>query len=200
MNEVSAYDALIEEQLATAIGKKVYMVIINGLGGTGKSTFIKMCKDYAGINHPDMLVEELSLVDYVKRVASMCGWEGKKDQKDRIFLSDLKKAFEKWNNMPIKYVFYSVSRALSWDQYSTYMVFINSREPNDIKKLLKNAQKMGYHSTVLLMTNKNVENNEVPELVEGINSIEYDVTINNDGNLEALKTKAGKFVEFLLKK
>ena len=102
--------------------------------------------------------------------------------------------------MPIKYVFYSVSRALSWDQYSTYVVFINSREPNDIKKLLKNAQKMGYHSTVLLMTNKNVENNEVPELVEGINSVEYDVTINNDGNLEALKTKAGKFINFLIEK
>lgn len=178
--------------------KKVYIVIINGLGGTGKSTFIQMCKTYAALNYKNVVVEELSLVDYIKRIASMCGWTGSKEQKDRVFLSDLKKAFEKWNNAPIKDVFYSISRVISWDSYSTCVVFINSREPNDIKKLLENAKKMGYHSTTLLMTNKNKESNEVPELIEGINNIEYDVVIENNGDLEELKGKAEKFVKDII--
>ena len=59
----------------------IKFVIINGLGGCGKSTFIKLCKDYC--EDPDTYgiswkVEELSTVDFVKEVARLCGWKDTK--------------------------------------------------------------------------------------------------------------------------
>ena len=41
------------------------------------------------------MVSELSTVDFVKEVARICGWKGKKDKKDREFLHDLKEAHGK---------------------------------------------------------------------------------------------------------
>ena len=64
----------------------VRFVIINGLGGCGKSTFIELCQEYC--DNPDNLkahnwmVSELSTVDFVKEVARICGWKGKKDKKE----------------------------------------------------------------------------------------------------------------------
>ena len=61
------------------------VVIINGIGGSGKDTFVVMCKDVLGANR----VLNISTVDFVKEVAKFCGWDGSKQPEDRKFLSDL---------------------------------------------------------------------------------------------------------------
>lgn len=70
------------------------IVLINGSGGCGKSTFIKFC---AMLNDK---VVELSTVDYVKEVATTLGWNGSKTEVDRNFLHNLKKALEEWKDIP----------------------------------------------------------------------------------------------------
>ena len=76
------------------------LILINGMAASGKSTFAKFCIDYAkrkyGVNG-----EELSTVDWVKEVARFCGWDGKKTELDRRFLSDLKFALERWDGSPV---------------------------------------------------------------------------------------------------
>ena len=60
------------------------IVIINGSGGCGKSTFIKLCRDICD-QLKGKTVIELSTVDYVKEVAQYCGWDGSKTELKRAF-------------------------------------------------------------------------------------------------------------------
>ena len=54
------------------------IVIINGKAGTGKDTFVLMCKDILGATK----VLNASTIDFVKEVAEYCGWDGTKTQKN----------------------------------------------------------------------------------------------------------------------
>ena len=48
-------------------------VIINGAGGVGKDEFVKKC----GIFNENVV--NMSTIEFVKKVALSCGWDGKKD-------------------------------------------------------------------------------------------------------------------------
>jgi len=69
------------------------VVIINGVGESGKDTFVNLCAEHA-------TVFNLSTVDKVKDVATLFGWQGDKTPEDRKLLSDLKDAWTKYNNGP----------------------------------------------------------------------------------------------------
>lgn len=174
------------------------IVIINGLGGCGKSTFTAKCKAYCELHRPDTDVNELSTVDYVKRVAGMVGWTGGKTAKDRVFLSDLKRAFEKWNNMPVRFVFMTIKEIMA-DKEHNHIIFVNSREPKDIEYMRKKADKMGISFSTLQVVKPDIVVNEVPDLIEGIETMEYDYVINNYGDLNDLTNLAASFVEELMK-
>ena len=77
------------------------IVIINGSGGSGKSTFVRLCKEILE-SQTNWNVLELSTVDWVKAVAQFAGWDGSKEEKDRKFLHELKMALEEWIILPIK--------------------------------------------------------------------------------------------------
>ena len=72
------------------------IIVINGSGGAGKDTFIKYCRE---ANHE---IYSFSTVDYVKDIATLIGWNGKKDMRGRRFLSDLKDALSEYNDTPFK--------------------------------------------------------------------------------------------------
>ena len=114
----------------------VRFVIINGLGGCGKSTFIELCQEYC--DNPDNLkaynwmVSELSTVDFVKEVAMICGWKGKKDKKDREFLHDLKEAMEKWDNIPNKKLLEDAETIIKNYLGLNHLFFVNIRGPERI--------------------------------------------------------------------
>ena len=77
--------------------------IINGSGGSGKDTFVSLVRECMeeGLNQNN-LVDNFSSVDKVKEIAKIIGWDGKKTEKDRKFLSDLKLLCTEYNNMPFK--------------------------------------------------------------------------------------------------
>lgn len=68
------------------------IVIINGTGGSGKDTFVQFCSKYNKVMN-------FSSIDKVKEIARLIGWDGKKTEKDRKFLSDLKKLTTEYNDM-----------------------------------------------------------------------------------------------------
>ena len=73
---------------------KIY--IVNGAPGSGKTTF----EEYVSyISAP--YCYNLSAIDFVKEVATRCGWNGSKELKDRKFLSDLKRVLTEWDDIPI---------------------------------------------------------------------------------------------------
>ena len=70
------------------------VIIINGAGGVGKSTFVSLCHEI------DSRVIETSTVDFVKEIALQAGWNGIKDEIGRRFISDLKDAMEHYHDIP----------------------------------------------------------------------------------------------------
>ena len=78
---------------------KKHIFIINGSGGVGKDTFCSMVNEIS-INRS----YSYSSVTKIKEIASELGWEGKKTEKDRKFLSDLKDLSTKYNDLPFRQI------------------------------------------------------------------------------------------------
>ena len=104
------------------------IVIINGTGGSGKDTFVEMTKKYAKVYN-------FSSIDKVKEVAALVGWKGTKTEKDRKFLSDLKRLTTEYNDM----AFNSIKEAVDiFLKSNNELMFIHIREPEEIKRAVKN--------------------------------------------------------------
>lgn len=81
------------------------IVVINGFPGAGKDEFVSCCKKLIG----EPYVRNISTVDFVKYIATECGWDGTKTPKNRAFLSNLKDLLIEWNDVPFK----KIEKALS---------------------------------------------------------------------------------------
>ena len=157
-----------------------------------------MCKDILGAE----CVLNTSTIDYVKAVATFCGWNGTKTPENRKFLSDLKRVLTEWNEVPLKKICQEVQTWQSiWigsGNYHKAVVFIHCREPKEIDKLLKEFQ--DYDPITLLIRR------EAAESVEQINDSDnnvlhyaYDYTIYNNGDLNWLKDEAKIYLTNYLK-
>lgn len=159
------------------------IVIINGSAGCGKDTFIEFVSKYA-------LVTNFSSIDKVKEIAKQIGWDGQKTEKDRKFLSDLKKLTTEYNDMAFK----SIDEAVrDFHKSAAELLFIHIREPEEIKKVVKNFEAM-----TLLIKRDNflpIQSNYSDANVE---NYEYDYVITNT-TLEELDKQALKFVQTLSK-
>ena len=75
-------------------------------------------------------------------VAEVAGWDGKKDERGRRFLSDLKDTMTIYNDGPRKHVIEEIRNKLvifnalpDSEEYRKYIVFfVHVREPEEIKK------------------------------------------------------------------
>lgn len=157
-------------------------VIINGTGSAGKDEFIKKCKIF------DDSVETISTIDYVKSLAKHAGWDGKKDDRGRRFLSDLKDALIRYDDSPFKQ---TISNAKAFDNKT---VFIHCREPDEILKL-----KNELSATTLLITNKSVDGTIENHADKDVFSYEYDYVVDNSGTIGDLIISANIFLLWLKK-
>lgn len=157
------------------------IVIINGTGGCGKDTFIDLCSKYISVYN-------FSSIDAIKEIAKSIGWTGAKTDRDRKFLSDLKKLTTDYNDFAFK----NIQKAIDTFNNSNYnLMFIHIREPEEIKKIVSN-----YQVTTLLIKRENqemIKTNSSDALVENYN---YDYIIINT-TLEEYENKAIKFIEDL---
>lgn len=160
--------------------------IINGYGGSGKTSFEKMVMTHSkGQGHIT------SMVEIVKHYAEQMGWEGTKEDKDRKFLFDLKLALAEWANIPMQYV---INRVKLFEELKdTTYCFIDAREPADIDKLKELLNKDFDVKTVLVDRNISREYGNIAD--DGVMNYKYDTTIMNTGSLEDLAKCAKAFVE-----
>ena len=94
------------------------VIVINGSGAVGKSTFISLCHEI------DPRVIETSTVDFVKEIALQAGWDGIKDQRGRRLLSDIKDALKRYDDIPNKKIDEFIQ------SHPDNIIFVNAREPN----------------------------------------------------------------------
>lgn len=100
------------------------IVVINGKGGTGKDT---LCNSLSG----KYSIMNISAIDPIKEIARQHGWCGEKDDKARLFLAELKRAFINYNNLPTEYLKRKTEVFLN---SSADMLFVHIREGDQIEQ------------------------------------------------------------------
>jgi len=162
------------------------VIIINGLPQSGKDTFVNLCGNYAK-------VVNFSSVDFVKDVAEYAGWDGKKTDKSRLFLSELKRLMAYLDDIPYKKVKEAVR---DFRKSDNELLFVHIREPEEISRAVKDFNALSVF--VSRAGNTQIVSNDSDKYVASYNS--YDFTLNNDSDLEALDRKAKGFVTYLRSK
>lgn len=160
--------------------KKV-LIVINGKGGVGKDTLCDLAAK-------SFKTRNISSVTPIKEIAKVGGWKGEKDAKARKMLSDLKRVFTEYNELPTRFI---------CDQYEDFLktdeeiLFVHIREPKEIDKL---KAALPGKCKALLVTRKSYSQcwgNTSDDCVE---DYDYDLYYKNDLPLDC----AGKdFVRFL---
>ena len=143
-----------------------------------------------------MWCENISTVDFVKEIATKCGWDGTKTPENRAFLSELKDLLTRWNDVPFKKVQETATifeaEAEQYD-FSTddVIIFIHCREPQEIAKFVK---EMG--AKTLLIRRPAIENEHQSNHADSeVFNYNYDYIIFNDGTFEELEQKAIEFLK-----
>lgn len=165
--------------------------VVNGFPCAGKTTFEENVKKIVGDN-----CYILSTITPIKQIATMVGWNGKKDLESRKFLSDLKDLLTEYNDYPFHYICDQIKHIEEeWADYGispkSIVIFIDCREPEEIKKL---CGKLDAKS--LLIRRASAENSETSNHAdEGVLNYNYDIVIENDGNLFDYANKAIDFAQ-----
>lgn len=160
---------------------KQYVIIINGTGGSGKDTFVQFVSKYSRVTN-------FSSVDKVKSIATIIGWNGQKNEKDRKFLSDLKRLTTEYNDMP----FNSIKEAFNiFKNSDNEILFIHIREPEEIKRAV-----ITFDAKSLLVKRIGLKNISSNSSDADVDNYDYDFIIEND-TLENLDNKALQFVKKL---
>lgn len=183
------------------IKKQVF--IINGSGGVGKDTFIEMIPTYelwgegenCSLYLKNLDVGNYSSVNKVKEIAKAIGWNGSKTERDRKFLSDLKLLTTEYNDMPLNDMKEYVKRFMNYKNPhgndNNRILFLHIRESEEIEKAVNEFREYNV-KTILVKRNsvKHITSNMADENVYNYN---YDIVINNDGDIEELRSKARCF-------
>jgi len=170
----------------------IKVILVNGCATAGKDTFINYCKDILGVR-----AHSISSIDFVKKIAFYCGWNGEKTPKDRKFLSDMKDLLTEWRDVPLKELEYE--KGLWEDVLASEGViddcalFICVREPKELEKL-----KDVFSATTIFVSRKEAEEKETSNHAdEEVFDYTYDYWILNDGTIDELKETAEFFLETL---
>lgn len=123
---------------------KKLVVVINGAGGVGKDT---LC----GFVAEEYRVRNISSVDPIKELARIAGWEGEKTDRARKMLSDLKRLFTEYNDLPLRYIREQHEQFLKSDEQ---VMFVHIREPEEIARFVETAPEQ---IRTLLITNSSRE-------------------------------------------
>jgi hypothetical protein len=163
--------------------KKIF--ILNGVGTSGKGTFVEFVGKY-------IPTHKYSIVDLPKEAAKVLGWSGGKDEKDRRFLSDIVDLSTEYNDSPFRDVL-SIVTDFKNNLIKDEVLFIDMRDPKDIARAVET-----FGAETILIRNPNVKKIESNHADRDVENYEYDYIIENDGTLEQLDTMAKFFVREII--
>lgn len=160
------------------------VIIINGRGGVGKDTLCNLSQQF-------FTSEVVSSITPIKEIAQYCGWNGKKDEKSRKFLSDLKRLLVDYNNLPTNYLM---------GEYDAFLMggldilFVQIREKDQIDEFRKQIDIKNI--TLLIQSNRSGMNHE--ELGNSSDDMAemmtYDYVFMNNSKLERAGEEFGSFL------
>ena len=159
--------------------------VVNGKPRAGKDTFAMILNRY-------MDVYKYSAVTKVKEIATLCGWDGQKEERDRKFLHELKMLTSEYSDMSHQDVVNEINKYRNGEIEADVFV-VDVREPEDIKRLVEEVGAI----TVF------IENNNVPAITSNaadanVENFEYDFVIPNNGTMKEFEDEIKLFMEFLM--
>ena len=168
------------------------ILIINGTATSGKDSFVEFAKE------GNYEVYNFSTIDYIKEKALELGWDGRKDERGRRLLSDLKDALTLYDDIPFKKVVNEIKSVLfQYDQFEqptdNLIFFVHSREPVDIQKWKEftNARTLFLRRPAA----EDVEHNNHAD--RNVFDFDYDYVYSNEGSLNDLRDGAINFVNWI---
>ena len=166
--------------------------IVNGKPCSGKDTFVNFCLEELGA-----FGKLISTVDFVKKIATKCGWDGTKDSKNRKFLSDLKDLLTNWGDVPYKKTLQEIDMFKfdldCWNVPDKRVVFIMCREPKEIERFEREL-----NAKSLLIRRASVEFEQQSNHADSeVLNHKYVYIIENNGTVDELKEKAKEFLKNL---
>ena len=164
---------------------KKIAIIINGAGGVGKDTLCAIAAKY-------FKVINVSSITPIKEIAANYGWNGEKDARSRKFLSDLKRVFIDYNDLPTNYLY---------EQYKVFadsdneVYFAHIREGEEIDKL----KNMIGDGCVTLLVERQTGNNEWGNASDDeVRNYQYDHVFDNNKSLVEAEHDFVAFLKGLL--
>lgn len=162
--------------------------MINGFGGVGKDTFVELVL----VELNDKLkrfhtVVNFSSVDKVKEIAREIGWDGKKSEKDRKFLSDLKSLTSDYCDMPFQSMKTKIKDFVESDEGQ--ILFLHIREPEEIERVVN---EFGAKSILIVRDSVTHITSNVSD--KNVFDYHYDFVIENNGTIEDLQEKVKQFI------
>lgn len=168
------------------------IIVINGAPQAGKDAFVDVLKSKSYVK--DYFIYNYSTIDRIKTIAEQCGWDGKKDEKGRQLLSDLKDAFSNYNDLPYKDIIYKINhKIIRFNKYEVptknLVFFVHCREPKEIRKFRNNLNA----KTFLIRRPSNTKeyHNHADRFVY---NFKYDYTYINDKDFKGLVEDSSNFI------
>ncbi len=171
------------------MNKNKIVIVINGKGGVGKDTLCDII-----IKH--YKARKISSITPILKIARENGWDGTKTPKSRKFLSDLKRAFVEFNNLPNTYL---VEEQKSFLKSDDDILFVHIRESDQISEFLDSI-KGSCISTSLLIKRTNPDE---PALLgnvsdDNVEDYTYEYTYNNTKSIEEAEADFMNYFEYLI--
>lgn len=167
---------------------KKTVIVINGAGGVGKDT---LC-DFAAKHFK---VKNISSITPIKELATLCGWSGKKDDKSRKFLADLKRLTVDYNDLPTRWALGEYNSFLASDEQ---VMFVHIREPEEIEKFVRATD--GAAKTLLIRGGVRMRRTEYGNAADdSVENYKYDFYFVNDRTLQDAERDFCAFLSDILK-
>lgn len=166
--------------------------VINGFGGVGKDTFVELVS--LELNNKLKrfhTVVNFSSVDRVKEIAREIGWDGRKTEKDRKFLSDLKSLTRDYCDMPFRSMKNEIKEFLESEEGQ--VLFLHIREPEEIKRVVNE-----FCAKTILVVRDSVTQITSNISDKSVFDYQYDFVVDNNDTIEELQEKAKQFVNKFL--
>lgn len=184
-------------QLKIFVSKIIF--IINGTGGVGKDTFVKLYeKNIKSRFKNNVIVHNISTITPIRQMLEHCVDDiNLRDEKTRQLLSSVKNALEEYNDYTTEYAAECIRGFIKSTEIGT--LFIHLREPNLIDKLKDRCKETIINTILIDKSNVDGFDNESDD-IDNIHNYRYDIDVINDTTIDDLEENAKYLIDCLYNK
>lgn len=157
------------------------VIVINGVGASGKDTFCNIIAE-------KYKVKNVSSIDPIKEIAKSAGWNGEKTPESRKLLSELKRVFTEYNELPNNYIVEQYNDFMTSDEE---IMFVHIRECAEIEKFKKSIS----NNCKTLLVHRPGNDSWGNSSDDDVGNMTYDFYYENNKKMEEMPEDVIEFFE-----